>query len=105
MFHQVKQLKLKIMEQIKLLPSHEDTMIGRMLRDLSFLSNIEVRLKGTDLENWERKEWEQIKTASTHDLKDAIEHIKINESFFNEILSLYKLSVTIFLVRYFKDYL
>ena len=93
------------MEQIKLLPSHEDTMIGRMLRDLKYLSGIQERLNHTDLNIWERKEWEQIKTASTHDLKAAIDHIKINESFFNEILSLYNLSVTIFLAKYFKDYL
>lgn len=93
------------MEQIKLLPSHEDTMIGRMLRDLKHLSGVEEKLNRTDLESWERKEWEQLKTVGTNDLKAAIEHIKINESFFNEILSLYKLSVTIFLVRYFKDYL
>ena len=93
------------MEQIKLLPSHEDTMIGRMLRDLKYLSGIEETLNCNDLENWEREEWERIKTASIHDLKATIEHIKINESFYNEILSLYNLSVAIFLVRYFKDYL
>ena len=93
------------MEQIKLLPSHEDTMIGRMLRDLKHLSGVEEQLNRTDLESWERKEWEQVKTVGTNDLKSAIDHIKINESFYNEILSLYNLSVTIFLVRYFKDYL
>lgn len=93
------------MEQIKLLPSHEDTMIGRMLRDLNSLDLIDNKLNSGCLCSLDRENYEQIKTITINELKMVIDHVKINESFYDDILSLYKLSVTIFLVRYFKDYL
>ena len=54
-----------------------------MLRDLKHLSGIEEQLNRKDLESWERKEWEKLKTVGTHDLKAVIDHIKIKGHIFS----------------------
>lgn len=90
------------MTTLKLQPKHEDTVIAKML---SLKSQINYHIENvapfySEMEKYEAKEYKEIYSENVTELNEKKQYILENEMLFNNILSLYGLTVTIFLVRF-----
>lgn len=90
------------MKTLILKPQHETTSIGLMLQYKSAIEyhNKNIAPRFNEMEKWEQKEYKKNLIDYTNSLEDNKKYIIENESFFNELLSQYNLSVSIFINKY-----
>ena len=83
---------------MKLLPRHEQ-VIGRMIDLVESIAYLET-IPTLTLEAWEAKEYKALYNTKKEELADKKALLLENESFWNEELMAYKMSVVVFIAKY-----
>ena len=90
------------MKSSELKPQHQTSVIGRMLdirNQIIYLKNNVIPFS-YKMEKWEYKEYSLQFNNYKQELDELSDYIYKNESLFNEILSNYNLSVSVFINKY-----
>ena len=90
------------MKTLALKPQHETSVIGQMIQLASSINyhKNEIAPRLQDAEPFERKEYEAMNNENIQSLSEMKAYIIENESTFNNLLSSYGLSVSIFINKF-----
>ncbi len=89
---------------LKLKPQHQDSVIGQILAIKSAVNyhNDVVLPHYKEMDVWEANEYEVVNQKKLTELERLEKYIIKNEALFNDLLSGYDLTVTVFLAKYIK---
>ena len=94
---------MKTLNTIKdLTPLHQDSLLWNLMElveKINYIHN-EVLSHRDELEEWEAKEYDGVLSDHYATLEGTRDHIRDNESVFNEMLSTYGLTVTTFINKF-----
>lgn len=92
----------EIMKTLTLKPQHETSVIGQMIQLVSSINyhKNEIAPRLQDAELFERKEYEAMNNENIQSLSEMKAYIIENENVFNDLLSSYGLSVSVFINKF-----
>ncbi len=90
------------MKLLKLKPQHEDTIIAKYLTLLNSVNHNKLNIEPyyNNMELWQQKEYIEVNNENLKQLEIFKQIMINNQSIFNDILSHYNITVTLFLYCY-----